>query len=418
MRDRELYARILGIERPWQVTDVELRLEQGEVLVRVEQESGARLLCPECGLEASRYDASERRWRHLDTCQYQTILVARLPRVRCREHGVLQMRVPWGEPGSRLTALFERLVIDWLRRVERIGAVAEALHLSWDEVDGVRERAVRRGLERRGAVRLPAVIGVDETSFQKRHEYVTIVSAGAKPRVLWVGDGNDEAALDGFWKQIPAEERNRLEWISMDMSNAYIASTRKHIDGADEKIVFDKFHVMGHANDFVDTVRKQEDRTLRAVGDETLKGTKWKWLMRQTNMRWADRRDFQILRRSDLRTARAWAYKQTVSRLWGYVDRNRAERAWKQFCYGAGRCRLAPVKDFVRMIRAHWIGVINAAVSDVTNAMAEAINAGVQRIKRSACGFRNRARFRTAILFHFGDLDLYPRFPSSIHTKP
>lgn len=417
MRDRELYARILGIESPWQVTSVDLRLEQGEVLVRVEPERGARLLCPECGLEAPRYDAAERRWRHLDTCQYQTILAAQLPRVKCREHGVRQVRVPWGEPGSHLTALFERLVIDWLLRVETIGAVAEALHLSWDEVDGVRERSVRRGLKRRGAVRLPAVIGVDETSFQKRHEYVTIVSAGAKPRVLWVGDNNDEESLDAFWKQIPAEERNRVEWISMDMSNAYIASTRKHVDGADEKIVFDKFHVMQHANEFVDTIRKQEDRALRAAGDETLKGTKWKWLMRQANMRWAERRDFQLLRRSDLRTARAWAYKQTVSRLWGYVDRDRAERAWKRFCYGAGRCRLEPVKVFVRMIRAHWTGVINAAVSDVTNAMAEAINAGVQRIKRSACGFRSRDRFRTAILFHFGDLNLYPGIPPSIHSK-
>jgi transposase len=247
---------------------------------------------------------------------------------------------------------------------------------------------------------------------------VTIVSAGAKPRVLWVGDNNDEAALDAFWEQIPVEQRNRLEWISMDMSNAYIASTRKHIDGVDEKIVFDKFHVMRHANEFVDTTRKQEDRTLRAAGDETLKGTKWKWLMRHAGMRWADRREFQLLRRSDLRTARAWAYKQTVSRLWGYIHRDNAERAWKRFCYSAIRCRLEPVKEFVRMIRAHWTGVINAAVSDVTNAMAEAINAGVQRIKRSACGFRNRDRFRTAILFHFGDLDLYPEIPSSIHSKP
>ena len=418
MRDRELYARILGIESPWTVEDVELCLDQGEVLVKVERDRRVPLQCPECEREGSQYDASERRWRHLDTCQYQTILVARVPRVRCQEHGVRQLRVPWAEPGSHLTALFERLVIDWLLQVESIAAVATTLRLTWEQVDGVRTRAVGRGLKRRGAVRLPAVIGIDETSFQKRHEYVTIVSAGARPRVLWVGDDNDEKALDAFWDEIPPPERAAIEWISMDMSNAYIASTRKHVSGADEKIVFDKFHVMKHANEFVDTVRKEENRALQRIGDDTLKGTKWKWLQRRAGTRWADRRDFQVLRRSDLRTARAWAYKQTAGRLWGYVHRDNAERAWKRFCYSAIRCSLDPVKEFVRMIRAHWTGVINAAVSDVTNSMAEAINAGVQRIKRSACGFRSRPRFRAAILFHFGDLELYPMIPSPIHSKP
>lgn len=308
-------------------------------------------------------------------------------------------------------------MISWLLQVESIAATAEMLRLTWEQVDGVRTRAVRRGLARRGAVCLPAVIGIDETSFQKHHEYVSLVSAGAEAQVLWVGDGNDEAALDEFWDQIPPAQRDALEWISMDMSLAYIASTRKHVSGADEKIVFDKFHVMKHANEFVDAVRKQENRALEATGDEILKGTKWKWLRRQAALRWSERRDFRLLRRSDLRTARAWGYKQTAGRLWGYVHRDTAERAWKRFCYGAIRCSLEPVKKFVRMIRAHWTGVINAAVSDVTNAMAEAINAGIQRIKRSACGFRSRERFRMAILFHFGGLDLYPDIPSPIHSK-
>lgn len=417
MRDRELYARILGIESPWMVEEVELRLSAGEVLVRVQRDRGAPLVCPECGSAASRYDAAERRWRHLDTCQYQTILVAEIPRVQCREHGVHQLRVPWAEPGSHLTSLFERLIIDWLLQVESIAGAAKTLRLTWEQVDGVRARAVQRGLKRRGAVRLPAVMGVDETSFQKRHEYVTIVSSGAEPRVLWVGDDHDEKALDAFWDEIPPEQRDAIEWISMDMSNAYIASTRKHVRGADEKIAFDKFHIMNHASDFVDRVRKQENRALLANGDETLKGTKWKWLKRMDGMRWAERCEFRLLRRSDLRTARAWSYKQTVARLWGYVHRDNAEAAWKRFCYGAIRCSLKPVKEFARMIRKHWAGVINAAVSNISNAMAESINAGIQRIKRSACGYRSRARFRVAIYFHFGGLDLYPDIPSPIHSK-
>lgn len=70
--------------------------------------------CPECSGPATRHDTRRRSWRHLDTCQFQTILSADIPRVRCPEHGVLQMRAPWAEPGSRFAALFEGIVIAWL----------------------------------------------------------------------------------------------------------------------------------------------------------------------------------------------------------------------------------------------------------------------------------------------------------------
>jgi transposase len=45
-----------------------------------------------------------------------------VPRVECGEHGVLAAKVPWSEPGSRFTALFEALVIDWLKEVDLRGA--------------------------------------------------------------------------------------------------------------------------------------------------------------------------------------------------------------------------------------------------------------------------------------------------------
>jgi transposase len=152
--------------------------------------------CPECGAAKRRYDSRSRRWRHLDTCQFQTILVAEVPRVECAEHGVRQVRVPWGEPGSRFTALFEALVIDWLREAS-VAGVARHLGLSWTAVAGIMKRAVERGLARREP-RLPAHLGVDETSFQKRHEYVTVVlDRVGEGAVVHVADGRGREALDG-----------------------------------------------------------------------------------------------------------------------------------------------------------------------------------------------------------------------------
>jgi len=134
MRDRELYRQILGIEAPWTVSEVEVDLQGAGVTVHIEH-TGAGLACPECGAACSGYDTRERRWRHLDTCQYQTWLVAKVPRVQCPEHGVHQIGVPCAEDNSRLTALFEALVIDWLK-VAAVAEVARPLQLSWAAVYG------------------------------------------------------------------------------------------------------------------------------------------------------------------------------------------------------------------------------------------------------------------------------------------
>ena len=175
MQDRELYRQILGIQSPWFVEQVELKLTEGEVHVHLDHDSLAAWPCPECGVEGKLYDhQAERQWRHLDTCQYRTILHARPPRTECPQHGVRVVKLPWAEPGSRFTALFEALAIHWLTAASQ-SAVAERMGLSWDEIHGVMERAVARGLERRNAEPLPR-LGVDEKAFRKGHQYVTLVN--------------------------------------------------------------------------------------------------------------------------------------------------------------------------------------------------------------------------------------------------
>lgn len=109
--------------------------------------------------------------------------------------------MPWSELHSRFTALFESLVIHWLLEAP-IMAVAQLLGMGWDEVDGTRARAVKRGLERR-ALKVPARIGVDETSFQKRHEYVTVVTAlDCTQRVLHVADDRRTGSLERLYVQL------------------------------------------------------------------------------------------------------------------------------------------------------------------------------------------------------------------------
>ena len=334
------------------------------------------------------------------------MLVAQVPRIECPDHGVLQVRVPWGEPGSRFTALFEALVIDWLQEAS-VSGVSRLLKLDWGEVDRIMARAVCRGLARRQRG-LPLRIGVDETSFQKRHEYVTVVCDQQEGVVVHVADGRDRDCLDSFYKAFDEGERQAVESVSMDMWAAYIGSTEQYIPGAGTKIAFDKFHVAQHLSKAVDKIRREENKALISQADERLKGSKYLWLQNPENIsdeRWAS---FESLRHSSLKTARAWAIKEVAMSLWGYTYRASARKAWKAWYSWAIRSKLEPIKKVARMIQRHLEGILTAIVRGVTNARSEGINAKIQWIKYTARGFRNRERFRNAIYFHLGGLDLYP----------
>ena len=406
MRDKELYRQILNIQEPWFVEEVDLDREAHKVTVRVGLTEKAIGVCPDCNEACSGYDHRVRRWRHLDTCQYETIIEAQILRINCKRHGVISIPVPWAEPGSGFTALFEALVIDWLKEAT-ISAVAKQMGLSWSAVDGIMKRAVARGLARREIGEIKH-IGIDETSFQKHHEYVSVVTDTEKDRVLYVADGHKAESLDAFFDGLTVEQKGGIESVSIDMWEAYIKAIRKHLEDADSKIAFDKFHVAKHLGEAVDKVRKLEHKNLMAENRTELKGTKYQWLRNPSNMTNKQRREFSDLKEKNLKTARAWALKETAMHAWKYISRAWAEKAWISWLSWAVRSRLAPMKSAAKMIKKHLWGILNAIVLGVSNGPAEGMNCRIQKIKRMACGYRNRERFRNAIYFHLGDLDLYP----------
>ncbi len=406
MKDKDLYAQILGITYPWTVREVGLRLQGGEVIIHLELAPGYALTCPLCGKAAPGYDTRQRRWRHLDTCQYRTVLVADVPRVQCEEHGVHQVDIPWSESGSRFTALFEALAINWMKAAS-LTAVQRLLGISWDEAAGIQERAVSRGLARREAI-APKRISVDETSFQKRHEYVTVVSNQDTGKVLYVANDRGQTSLDDFYLAMNETQLSSIESVCMDMWGPYISSTQKHVPDAEKKIAFDKFHVAKHLGDAVDKVRRSENKELLEQGCNDLKGTRYLWLRKGENLspkRWED---LNALRLRALKTAEAWAVKEMVMSLWIYKTRSWARKAWEQSLHWAKQTGLGPVVSVAETLERHLQGILNAIVLRATNGMAEGINSRIQWIKKMACGFRNRERFRRAILFHLGGLDLYP----------
>ena len=406
MRDKDLYAQILGIKSPWHVSGVDLSVSEGEVAVRVEQDDGVMSCCPHCKKESPGYDSRPRRWRHLDTCQYKTILVADVPRVKCKEHGVVTVLVPWAESNSGFTAMFEALVIDWLKEASTLG-VSRLMGLSWNAIDGIMQRAVERGLSRRKAVSVTQ-IGVDETAFRKRHDYVTIVSDQEAGTVLHVGGDRKKQGLKDWYSRLTEEQRGAIESISMDMWPAFINATLESIPDAEDKIAFDKFHVAKYLGEAVDKVRRQEHKALMSEGYDDLKGSKYDWLYNPENMTRKHKMRFKVLRESTLKTARAWAIKEMAMSLWHYVSKTWARKGWDQWLSWAVRSRLKPIRDVAKVIKNHLWGILNAIILKVSNGPAEGLNSRIKTIKVRSRGFRNKKRFANAIYFHLGGLKLYP----------
>jgi len=210
---------------------------------------------------------------------------------------------------SRFSVLFERLAIDVVKECDVEGASRP--RLGWDEAWHLMDRAVARGLQRKPHV-VPARIGVDEKAAGRGPDYITVVSNIDTGTVDYLADERRQTSLHGFFDKFSAEERKRIAAVAMDMWDPYITSTRDHLDNADQKIVFDRYHLMKYLTGAVDTVRKQENRALAAAGDKSLSKTKYLWLYSAENLPERHQDRFAILRSGNLKTARAWAIKESL----------------------------------------------------------------------------------------------------------
>jgi transposase len=406
MDEVTLYERILQLQSPWYVERVELDEASHAVTVHVAMDESVQLACPMCGKSAPRYDKRERRWRHLDTCQYQTYVVAEVPRVQCGQHGCLTVEVSWAQRNSRFTQMFEAMVIGWLLETS-IAAIARHLQLSWNAVDGIMRRAVARGLQRRKRRSLRR-IGVDEVSFNTRREYVTIVT-DQRGHVIAVENDRSKASLKAFYDRLTNKQKMALQAITMDMAPAYVAVTLEEIPDAVHRIAFDKFHVAQALTEAVDEVRKSERlQLIRTAHYDALKGQRFLWLRNSATLDLEQRSRLSSLRSIARNTGRAWSLKEYAMSLWHYRSKGWAENAWSRWFSWAVRSRLMPIKAVASSIKKNLWGIINAIVMKADNAMAESVNSKIRMLKIKARGFRNRARFKTAILFHYGGLSLSP----------
>ena len=409
MKDVELYREILGITSPWIVDHVVLNPEGTDVYVHLAEDSEAKWTCPECAQPCPVYDhRAERQWRHLDSCQFRTYLVAAVPRVNCPTHGIRTAAVPWSLPHSRFTMLFEHFAIDVLRATRVQARAAELLRLTPRQMHEVMGRAVVRGLARRDRQETILHLTVDEKSFQHGQHYMTVLGDAGEGRVLEVCETRTKDATKALiTSTLTPTQCQSVECISMDMWPGFMSAAEAELPGAD--IVHDRFHIAQYLNEAVDKTRRAENRAILKDDCNTLKNTKYLWL--KAPERFTDKQQvrFDAIRDEDLDTARVWSFKETFRTFFACASVKEGElffTKWYDAALALGNSHLTKVAE---MLKSHLSGILAYLRHRVTNAMAEGLNSRIQQIKASAHGFRRFASYRIAILFFLGKLDLYPQ---------
>jgi transposase len=399
------YGMLLGIKSPWQVRRVDLQLNAKRVEVEVVHDPDSAVACPRCRRSCSRYDrAPQRQWRHLDVMQFTTIIRAQAPRCQCPEHGVVTVEVPWAEPHGRFTLMFEAFAVTVIEAARSFVQAMEILRVDWHTIQEIVRRAVERGLLRRTTEAVKQV-GMDEKSFGRGQDYVSLMTDLGGRRVLDVVEGRDTASALQLWDRLPPAQRDRVEAVAIDMSPEFTAAARQSAQRA--AIVYDKFHVAKHLNEAVDKVRREEHRRLLEQGDKSLTGTKYLWLQ-GANAEGERALSFSELCERNLRTSRAWFHKETFNEFWAQPSAPLATRFFQQWFRAARRSKLEPIKKTALTLKTHLFGLLNYFAHPITNAISEGFNSKIQAIKADARGFRRFENYRYRILFHCGKLDLRP----------
>ena len=399
------YRDLLGLDDQWRVDHVDLDLAGNRVQISLEHRGNA-IECPDCRTAAPRADtAPKRTWRHLDTMQFATEIHAAVPRCRCQKCGVKTIAVPWAGKHSRFTLMFEAFAIEVMLAAANLQAAAKLLGIQWKSAQRIMDRAVQRGLAKRKNDPV-ANVGVDEKSFGRGHDYVSVLTDTDRSRVLEVVPERTIAACNALFDSLSKGQRQSVRSVSMDMWQAFMTSAAQKVPLA--KVVHDRFHVSKYLGEAVDQVRRAEHRELKATGDDSLTGLRQLFLYNLENLSNDRFAELSKVQRADLQTGQAWSIKENFRHFWEHADSESAKRFFGQWHWWAGGCGLKPIEKVAKMLRGHLDGLLNYFDHRVTNATAEGFNSRIQSIKSAARGFRNFANYRTRILFYCGKLDLMP----------
>ena len=283
-------------------------------------------------------------------------------------------------------------------RTSSIKDVAKECHLDWKTVKDLDKLYMQEQLSR-APENNPHVIGIDELSVQKGHRYRIIVSDLERGVPIWFG-GKDrsEESMDMFYAEIGPEKCKDIRLAVMDMWKAFEKSTMKN--APQSAILYDKFHILKHLGDALDTVRKQEYYRLSGEDRKYIKGSKWILLSNKENLTHDGKVSLRELMKANKRLSKAYLLRESFGQLWSYRSEAWARKFFDNWKGSLKRQRLEPYEKFAELVERHWEGIAAycAPENKVPLGFVEGLNNKIRVIQRRAYGLRDEEYLRLKIL--------------------
>ena len=396
---------LLDLDENWQVVDLQTNYKAKKIQIRVEF-IGNKGICPNNFDLCSIHDYTKlRRWRHLDIMDYHTYIECRVPRIIDKQGKVKTMSVPWASKYNRYTSKFESKVIALLLATKNQTKTASFMQCGFRVVNSIIHKSTERGLSRRNLQDVKfRNLSIDEKSFKKGHNYVSVLSSPYGANVIDVVEGRTKQSVRELLdKSLTKQQQENIKTISMDMWKTYIWVAKEKLPNA--SIVHDRFHLVKYLNTAVDKVRRREVKD-----NEELKNSRYALLKNQENLTEKQRIKFDAIKQANYEVSKAWQIKENFRDLFqkdtNYIDAFYLFIKWTR---DASLKHIKEVTKVVKMFKNHLSGVVNALILRFSNAMAERLNGKIQEIKTVGRGYRTFKNFRSAILFFHGGLNLYPQ---------
>jgi Transposase and inactivated derivatives len=354
----------------------------------VRRKRGNRVLrCPSCGRRVDDiHEVYERQVRDLPCFEFQTTVIIELHRIRCPECGVKAEKVELLPSKAPYSKRFEDAVG---QACESAAArqVARRMGLAESTVRAMDLRYLERWEAKR---RRPPLrqMGVDEIYKGKKDKFLTVVCNLATGEPLWFGKERKQETLDDFFRnQLVSRQRKCIEAACVDMWDPY----RKSIEhwAPQCQIVYDKFHIMQHANDAVDEVRREEFFRQGPKKRGLIKGKKWLLLSRWKNLTDIHRGELNRLFSMNRRVFKAYLLKESLERLWNYRYEGAMLNYLQKWIDQLKWQRLKPFEELAAMLLKHLDGIMNYCRTKVRFGVVEALNGNIRMMINRGRGYQN-----------------------------
>ena len=399
----ELFQQALHIHAPWLIKSIDFSTDKKRLDIYIDFKKGSAFADPDTTSGSAKmykaYDTVKKTWQHLNFFEYECHLHARVPRIKRDDGKVRLIPTPWEGKVSGFTLLFEALLIQLCK--------AMPVH-NVSQLTGVSDHKVWRVLDTYIALAKKdedfsglSIIGMDETSIAKGHEYITLFVDLVERRTVHISAGKNNKTVVDFVEELEAKQGDRksIKQVSCDMSPAFIKGVKENLPEAE--ITFDKFHIIKLINEAVDQVRREEGRYT-----PELKGNRYVFLKNSVNLteKQKEIKDELSLAKLNLKSIRAMHIREAFQQVYQAESTKKFEGLLNGWYYWATHSQLAPIVKVAKTIKKHWEGILSWKKSQINNGILEGLNSILQAAKRKARGYKIQ-HFKTIAYLLTGKLD-------------